>query len=201
MGLTTQKSISQASAWSSPYQNYDITAIATRSSKTSKAVTIKVTATIGFNKANGIVGESRYGNSVVFKATRGSDNKSSTINSSGTNWRMTSSSATRLNPNGSTMTGCPEIKSKTITFEQSSWTDGNSRDIDVSLVYGGTARLNDTITLSMPDYEEEAVIGANSVSISISPNTITKGNSATLSITSTIGTGNGISGYKIYSSF
>ena len=35
MGLTTQKSISQASAWSSPYQNYDITAIATRSSKTS----------------------------------------------------------------------------------------------------------------------------------------------------------------------
>ena len=198
MGLTTQKSISQASAWSSPYQNYDITAIATRSSKTSKAVTIKVTATIGFSKSNGIVGESRYGNSVVFKATRGSDNKSSTINSSGTNWRMTSSSARRLNPNGSTMTGCPEIKSKTITFEQSSWTDGNSRDIDVSLVYGGTARLNDTITLSMPDYEEETVIGANSVSISISPNTITKGNSATLSITSTIGTGNGISGYKIY---
>ena len=49
MGLTTQKSISQASAWSSPYQNYDITAIATRSSKTSKAVTIKVTATIGLD--------------------------------------------------------------------------------------------------------------------------------------------------------
>lgn len=198
MGLTTQKSIFQSDAWPSPHQNYDITAIATRSSKTSKAVTIKVTATIGFNKANGIVGESRYGNSVVFKATRGSDSKSSTINPSGTTWSMTSTSASRLNSNGSTMTGCPQIKSKTITFEQSSWTNGNSRDIDVSLVYGGTARLNDTITLSMPDYEEEAVIDANSISISISPNTITKGNSATLSITSTIGTGNGISGYKIY---
>ena len=198
MGLTTRKSISQASAWSSPYQNYDITAIATRSSKTNKAVTIKVTATIGFNKADGIVGESHYGNSVVFKATRGSDNKSSTINSSGTNWRMTSSSATRLNPNGSTMTGCPQIKSKTITFEQSSWTDGNSRDIDVSLLYNGKSRLTDTITLSMPDYIEEAVIGANSISISISPSTIIKGNSATLNITSRIGSSNGISGYKIY---
>lgn len=198
MGLTTRKSISQSDAWPSPHQNYDITAIATRSSKTSKAVTIKVTATIGFNKANGIVNESKYGYSVVFKATRGSDSKSSTINPSGTTWSMTSSSATRLNPNGSTMTGCPQIKSKTITFEQSSWTDGNSRSIDVSLLYNGKSRLTDTITLSMPDYTEEEVIGANSISISISPSTIIKGNSATLNITSTIGSSNGISGYKIY---
>ena len=198
MGLTTQKSISQSDAWPSPHQNYDITAIATRSSKTSKAVTIKVTATIGFNKANGIVNESKYGYSVVFKATRGSDSKSSTINPSGTTWSMTSTSASRLNSNGSTMTGCPQIKSKTITFEQSSWTDGNSRDIDVSLLYNGKSRLTDTITLSMPDYTEEAVIGANSISISISPSTIIKGNSATLNITSRIGSSNGISGYKIY---
>ena len=198
MGLTTQKSISQSDAWPSPHQNYDITAIATRSSKTSKAVTIKVTATIGFNKANGIVNESKYGYSVEFKATRGSDSKSSTINPSGTTWSMTSTSASRLNSNGSTMTGCPQIKSKTITFEQSSWTDGNSRDIDVSLLYNGKSRLTDTITLSMPDYTEEAVIGANSISISISPSTIIKGNSATLNITSRIGSSNGISGYKIY---
>ena len=205
MGLTTQKSIFQSDAWPSPHQNYDITAIATRSSKTSKAVTIKVTATIGFNKANGIVNESKYGYSVVFKATRGSDSKSSTINPSGTTWSMTSTSASRLNSNGSTMTGCPQIKSKTITFEQSSWTDGNSRDIDVSLVYNGKDRLNDTITLSMPDYSSSSggggsgtTIEENTVSISIVPSTITSGERAKLTISSTVGNNNSIIGYRIF---
>lgn len=209
MAYTTKASISGASEWKSPYQNYDITAVATRTNSADKAVTIVVTATVGFSKSNGIVGESYYGYGVEFKATRSSSTKTATINSSGTNWSMTSSSAQRLNSNGSTMTGCPQIKSASITFNQTSWTDGGDRDIDVSLLFNGSARMSGTITLSMPTYSSGSgggdsgggsttTIGANSVSISLSPTSITKGSSSTLTISSTVGTNNGISGYQIY---
>lgn len=206
MAYTTKAYVNGASEWRGPYQNYDITAVATRSSSTNKAVTIVVTATVGFSKTNGIVGESVYGYGVQFKAIRSSSTKTATINSSGTNWSMTSNSAKRLNNNGSTMTGCPQIKSASITFEQSSWTDGNNRDIEVSLLYNGTERMNKTITLSMPTYSSGSgdsggsttTIGANSVSISLSPTSITRGGSSTLTISSIIGSNNGISEYQIY---
>lgn len=89
------------------------------------------------------------------------------------------------------------------------WTSGNSLSVSgtCSQSYIGETINFSGGSISMPTYsssggggggEGPITIGKNSMSISISPPSISLGNSATISINSKVGTGNGISKYIIY---
>ena len=211
MAYTTKKSDCGTNL-KSPSRNWDVTAVASRSSLTDKKVKITVTVTEGFG-AGANAGTSYTAYSVGFRSSMPSDTtggqlKVGTLNSSGTTWKYsTSVSPTRLNSNGSTMTAKKPFKSDSTIHTITNWTDSKTKKLTVTLYQNGSSEgVSTTLYLEMPKYSSSeggggggsTTIGANTVSISLSPTAIELGESSVLTITSTVGTNNGIEKYQVY---
>ena len=179
----------------SPMIAYKVTA--TRSSISSKSVTLKLDFSVGWsNNKKGSLLKDPF----KMKVEVGSTTLAVSVNIP----KCNGAAGKLYDKNNTTAYSiATETVSKTIT-----WTSGNALDITgtCSQAYIGETQKFSGGSISMPDYSSSSggggggstTINANSVSLSIPSTNISLGSSATLKINSTIGTGNGISEYKIY---
>ena len=201
MSSTTYKSTAKtfnyktATNKASPKIAYKITA--KRSSNTSTKVTLKLDFSIGWNiSKQGSVIKDPF----EMEVTIGTQTK---LSVSVKIPKCTGASGTLYDRDNTTAYNVATgSKSVEIT-----WTSGNSLSVSgtCSQSYIGETINFSGGSISMPTYSSSGgggggpiTIGKNSMSISISPSSISLGNSATISINSKVGTGNGISKYIIY---
>ena len=171
---------------------------ATRSSRSSKDVTISVDARIGFSKSY-TDSHDDYKYSVEVKIGSSKYSYEGTFSSLGYN-----SGVSGNLPDKSNSTAY-DVKRVT-NSKKVSWYSTDELTVSVNFKQGSATKATSSGTLTMPTYsssgggggEGPITIGKNSMSISISPSSISLGNSATISINSKVGTGNGISKYIIY---
>lgn len=202
MATTTYKSTARTFDYktptnkASPIIGYKITA--TRSSSTSSKVTLKLSFSVGWN--NSKVG-SKLTDPFKMSVQVGSNTLSVSVNIP----ECTGTAGTLYDRNSTT---AYSVATGT-TSKEITWTSGNALNITgtCTQAFIGETESFSGGSISMPEYSggsggdsggSTTTIGANRVSISLSPTSITRGGSSTLIISSTIGSNNGISGYQIY---
>lgn len=182
----------------------EVKIVSTRASSSNKEVDIKITFGGGY-KSHNKSSYTNYSYSVDVKID-GFSTRSLTIYSGTSGSTMTTSSWKDTGSSGSlpkSGTTVYTYKSASTTVTSSGWTSG-SKSVSVIFYESGNQVASSTFDLTCPTYSSSGggggstTIGANTMSISISPSSVSLGNSATISITSKAGTRNGISKYIIY---